>query len=98
MEIFEIDKKVANYNDSPHNYTVDQHATSGDGAEFRELTVTITLAEYRELVSKTAVSAAEIERERKLRTDAEKRVADQAAEIDALRAALRASNKAEREV
>lgn len=95
MEIFEIDKKAANYSDNPYNYQIGQNPESGAG--FKELTVTITLAEYREMVSKTAVSAAEIERERKLRTDAEKRVADQAAEIDALRAALRASNKAETE-
>lgn len=95
MEIFEIDKKTANYSDNPFNYQIGQNPDGGAG--FKELTVTITLAEYRELVSKTAVSAAEIERERKLRTDAEKRVEDQAAEIDALRAALRASNKAETE-
>lgn len=95
MEIFEIEKKTANWGDSPNNYQIGQNPESGAG--FKELTVTITLAEYRELVSKTAVSAAEIEKERKLRTDAEKRVADQAAEIEALRAALRASNKAETE-
>lgn len=95
MEIFEIEKKTANWGDNPFNYQIGQNPDSGAG--FKELTVTITLAEYRELVSKAATSGAEIERERKQLTEAEKRLADQAGEIEALRAALRATNKEERE-
>lgn len=93
MEIYEIEKKTANWNDSPNNYQIGQ---SHDGnAQFKELTVEITLAEYRELVSKAAVSGAELDKERARRSEVENQIKQQAEEIAALRSALRAANTTE---
>lgn len=94
MEIYEIDKKSANYGDSVNNYAISQRDPNG-GAEFHELTVTITLAEYRDLVSKAAVSGAELDKERARCNEAEKKLRQQIEENQALRSALRAANKAE---
>lgn len=96
MEIFEIDKKTANCGDSSNNYAISTKDPNS-GAEFHELTVTITLAEYRELVSKAAVSDAELEKERAKLTEAERKLSEQIAETQALREALRASRTAETE-
>lgn len=45
MEIYEIKKEVSSWNDSPTNYQIVQDPNGGAG--FKELTVSITLAEYR---------------------------------------------------
>lgn len=93
MEIYEIEKKTAGWNDSPNNYQIGQNP---DGAAvFKELTVTITLAEYRDLVSKAAVSDAELRKEQQRSAEMGKQLKQQAEEITALRSALRASNTKE---
>lgn len=95
MEIYEIDKKTANYNDNPFNYQIAQHHDGG--AMLKELTVTITLAEYRELVSNVAVSKAELDKEQRRRMDAESNLKARDAEVKALREALQARTAAETE-
>lgn len=94
MEIYEIEKKTANWGDSPNNYQIGQRDADG-GATFKELTVTITLAEYRDLVSKAAVSDADLYKMRARAEEAEKKLRQQIEETQALRSALRAANTTE---
>lgn len=95
MEIYEIEKKTASWSDSTNNYEIRKSATPENGAEFRELTVTITLSEYRELVKNAATRDRDIEKANLRWREAEKKCEEQAAEIEALRAALR-TNGAEK--
>lgn len=92
MEIFEIEKKTANWGDNPFNYQIGQ--TTDGVAAFKELTVTVTLAEYRELVTKAAISGADLDKMRKRAEEAEEKLRQQIEETQAVRAALRASSAA----
>ena len=90
MEIYEIEKKVSSWNDSPNNYQIAQDPNSGAG--FTELTVTITLAEYRQLVAKVATSGTDLEKMSKRAEEAETKLRQQIEETQALRNALKAAS------
>lgn len=73
----EIEKKVSDYSDNTNNYKIDG-----------ELTVTITLAEYRELVSKVAISDDEISKQRKHVWELEGKLKEQIEETQQLKQRL----------
>lgn len=98
MNDYKINKDVENtWRDTIDNYVIRHNPTEDDGTEMHELTVTITLREYRELIKKNAQSEDSIEKADKRRREAEEKARTAEQELETLRRYLKNETEEEGE-
>ena len=91
-----INKDVENtWRDTVDNYVIRHSPTEDDGTEMHELTVTITLREYRDLIKKNASSEDRIEEADKRRREAEEKARAVEQELETLRRYLKNATEEE---
>lgn len=98
MNDYKINKDVENtWRDTIDNYVIRHNPTEDDGTEMHELTVTITLREYRELIKNNAQSEDKIEKADKRRREAEEKARAVEQELETLRRYLKNATEEEEE-
>ena len=98
MNDYKINKDVEDsWKDTIDNYVIRHNPTEDDGAEMHELTVTITLREYRKLIKENVQSEDRIEKADKRRREAEEKAKAIEQELETLKRYLKSATEEEEE-